>query len=177
MEAGAFLGLKHLEAAGKVFCLLPGSLACLPCSSVVSRTVRLVFGRQRWAPAKTKIGRHPLYCFSPHSILFQNVFDGYYYLHSSCLCVPSPRHSEFLFGGGGGARGGGLREENSGRDALQSFATALLVAAPQTALSRLPPLLPPAPPGSAAATSSSPLFGRTAPRTRSGTLLSCAASF
>lgn len=170
------MGLKHLEAAGKVFCLLPGSLACLPCSSVVSRTVRLVFGRQRWAPAKTKIGRHPLYCFSPHSILFQNVFDGLATITCTRPVFVCPHHaiqSFFL----GGTRGGGLREENSGRDALQSFATALLVAAPQTALSRLPPLLPPAPPGSAAATSSSPLFGRTAPRTRSGTLLSCAASF
>ena len=59
----------------------------------------------------------------------------------------------------------------SSRDALQSFASALLVAAPQTALFLLPSLLPPA---HLAAHQRPALraFVRTAPSTRNGTLLS-----
>ena len=53
-----------------------------------------------WAPAKPKIGRHPLIAFFPHTPSCSRTFlmVWLYYLHSSRLCVPTTRHLEYVFG-------------------------------------------------------------------------------
>lgn len=70
------------------------------------------------------------------SFLFQNLFwqIGYYFLHTPRIFVPTPRHPEYVLGR--------CARKTAVENALQSFATALLVAAPPLEAHQRPALCP-----------------------------------